>query len=296
MGSWRRLRGGRGRARVERLELVRGDLAARRVDRHVSARRAGRAPLAGRVALRVRACASCWSAQRFSMSLKSWSSRAAATIRRATLRARRARRRSRRGARAAWLRRAPPGPASSGRRRDRASRRLGLVTARARVNPRADGARDDDDRRKPRPERLRRPFGGARRSAAAALAEQRELLALGGAEDLARADELELHVAELDDVAGLDDAATQIGAVDAHAVARPLVDDLVAALAQACTSQCRRRDRVVVDRDRRVLGAPDRHPVTVEGELGPRRGPHQHDQPVRAVHQAGRARVGPLAK
>ena len=91
-----------------------------------------------------------------------------------------------------------------------------------------------------RPERRRRP-----------IRDGLELLALtdAGQEDLSRADELEAHVAELDDVARLDDAASQIGAVHAHAVRRALVDDLVAPVAERVDLAVEARHRVVVDGD-----------------------------------------------
>ncbi|MEO5729501.1 MAG: hypothetical protein ABI134_12875, partial [Byssovorax sp.] len=60
-----------------------------------------------------------------------------------------------------------------------------------------------------------------------------ELLALtdAGAEDLPGADEAHAHVAELERVARLEDAALELDAVDADAVGAGLVDDLEAAVA-----------------------------------------------------------------
>ena len=61
-----------------------------------------------------------------------------------------------------------------------------------------------------------------------------------GPVDLPGADELQLHLAELDEVARFEQAALEQGAVHPHAVGARLVDDLVAAAASACISACTR--------------------------------------------------------
>src|SRR5277367_6432096 len=82
------------------------------------------------------------------------------------------------------------------------------------------------------------------------IADRRELLAVihAGEEDLPRADELELHVSELDDVPGLDDSPPELGGVHAHAVGRALVDDLETPVSERVDFAVQAGDRVVVDR------------------------------------------------
>src|SRR5215472_17125754 len=48
----------------------------------------------------------------------------------------------------------------------------------------------------------------------------------------------------------------QVGTVDAHSVARPLVHDLEAPLSEGVDLAVKPRHRVVIDGDARVLGAP----------------------------------------
>ena len=104
-----------------------------------------------------------------------------------------------------------------------------------------------------------------------------------GAEDLASADEAQAHVAELERVARLEDAALQLDAVDADAVRAPLVDDLEAAVAERDELGVQAAHRAVVDGDRRVFGATDREVLSVERELRARVWPDDHDEAVRPL-------------
>ncbi len=104
-----------------------------------------------------------------------------------------------------------------------------------------------------------------------------------GTEDLAGADEAQANVAHLERVARLDEAAPHLLPVDADAVGRSLVDDLVAPVADGEELGVEAAHRAVVDRDVRILGPAEREVILVEVELLPRRRPDDDDEAVGPV-------------
>ncbi len=162
----------------------------------------------------------------------------------------------------------------------------------SRVHPRSEPARHDH-RREDRDRQHRATVPRTNDVGGRRVAQELELLAVRWPEQLASGHELEAHVAEFDEVSRLDDATPELGAVDANAVARPVVDDLEASLAEGTHVAVHARNGVVIDGDRRLFGAPDRQKLPVHRKLGPWRRPHDHDESVRAIEGGGRnARVG----
>src|SRR6185436_3962702 len=75
--------------------------------------------------------------------------------------------------------------------------------------------------------------------------------------DLARRDELELYVAELDDVTGVEDRAFELHPVHAHAVRAVLVDDFVLPAVDQVDLGVDAAHGGVVHRQVTILAAPD---------------------------------------
>jgi hypothetical protein len=115
-----------------------------------------------------------------------------------------------------------------------------------------------------------------------------------GAVDLAVLDEAEPDVAQLDQVAVLQERAAEIDGVDPDPVGAPLVGDLVAVLADGADLRVEAADGGVVDGDAALLGAADGEGRLPQRELGADGGPCDHHQPVGLLLRGGRHRgVGP---
>ena len=139
-----------------------------------------------------------------------------------------------------------------------------------------------------------RALGGRHRARHVEAGDGGEVLRHVGAEDLAGADEAEAHVAELERVARLEDAALQLDAVDADAVGARLVDDLEAAVAEREELGVHAAHRAVVDGDRRLLRAADGEVLLVERVLGAGLRADDDDEAVRPLVD-GRAAGGGAA-
>src|SRR5690606_24330639 len=96
-------------------------------------------------------------------------------------------------------------------------------------------------------------------------------------------DEAEPHVAELQRVTRLEEAAAHLLAVDADAVRAALVDDLVAPAPDGRDVRVQPADGAVVDRDRRLFGAPDAEVLLRERELLAGLRADDDDQPIGAL-------------
>src|SRR5580698_8801389 len=103
------------------------------------------------------------------------------------------------------------------------------------------------------------------------------------AKDLASTHEAKLDVAELDGVARLHETALKVSAVDAYAVARPLVDELESGIPERVNLAVQAGDRIVIDRNVRVFCATDHESLSIERELGARRRALEHDESMRSV-------------
>ena len=99
--------------------------------------------------------------------------------------------------------------------------------------------------------------------------------------ELTRADELELHLAELDEVAGFEQSPLEKRSVDADAVGARLVDDLVAPAAQRVNLGVDAAHRRVRDRKIELGRPPDTDDGSLDQELEPGLRTNDDHEPIR---------------
>src|SRR5882672_8627900 len=100
---------------------------------------------------------------------------------------------------------------------------------------------------------------------------------------LASQDEPELHVAELDDVASVENRALQLHAVHAHAVRAVAVDDLVTAALDDVDLRVNAAHRRVVHRQVAIFSASDDEPLVEQRKARADGGPEDHHQSIRQL-------------